>query len=182
MSRRSRPFALLILLTAGCSLNYQPAEVEAGQTTNIPDTVALGVSYRVVKGSKLSLEVEAARAETYNDRHQTILSAQFSEYDTSGQLDTQGKADAVTFYSDTQDADVSGSVFVSSVSEKGSISADSLKWQNKSKQLTADPNELIVVRKDDGSYIAGRGFTGDFKVKQVQFSGPVEGTYMYDEK
>ena len=172
-----------VLAIAGCSLNYQSAEVETTATPNIPDTVASGVTYRVVKGSRLSLELEAEQAETYNGRHQTVLTqARFSEYDSKGELDVQGKAGSVVFYTDSQNADISDSVSVSSLSQKGSIAADSLSWQDQTKLLTADPDERIVVKKEDGSYIAGRGFVGDFRRKQVQFDGPVEGAYVYEDK
>ena len=39
-----------------------------------------------------------------------------------------------------------------------------------------------MVKKDDGSFIQGTGFVGDFRTRQVTFSGPVEGTYVWEEK
>lgn len=182
--RFALPAAMLFAaLLAGCSLNYQAAELEASAAQEVPDTVAVGVTYRVVKDSRLSLELQAERTETYNTRKQTVISAaHFVEYDEKGERDTDGSADSVVFHTDTQDAEISGNVRVSSASEKGEISTESLSWQNKEKKLTADPDERVLVKKDDGTYISGRGFVGDFRIKEVRFTGPVEGVYVYEEK
>jgi LPS export ABC transporter protein LptC len=181
-----RPRAAILffaaLTAAGCSLNYEAAELPEAATENIPDTVAVGLTHRIVKDSRLSFEMEAARAETFNARKQTILtSARFVEYDEKGGHATEGKADTVVYHTDTENAEISGSVSVHSAVEKGSISTQSLAWENKEKRLTAEPNELVVVRKDDGSYISGRGFIGDFRSKIVRFTGPVEGQYVYEK-
>ncbi len=174
---------LAVVFAGGCSLNYQATEVEAPDAESLPDTLAKGMTYRVVKGSHLSLQLEAASAETYNKKNQTILSnAHFAEFDDSGEKVTDGRAGTVVFHTDTENAEISGSVFVSSKTEKGSISTDSVSWQKDQKLLTADPDERVLVRKDDGSYIAGRGFVGDFRTKEVRFSGPVEGAYVYEKK
>lgn len=183
-----RPWTIVVtlfwfILSLGCSLNYQATEVEARGAENLPDTLATGMTYRVVRSSRLSLQLEASSAETYNNRKETILSgAHFEEFDEKGERVTDGKADSVVFHTDTEDAEISGSVFVSSATEKGNITTKSLAWKKKEKLLTADPDELVVVRKEDGSYISGRGFVGDFRTKEVRFTGPVEGAYVYQEK
>ncbi len=173
---------LAVLAAAGCSLNYEAAEIPETETANIPDTVAVGLTHRIVKDSRLAFEMDAARAETFNSRKQTILTgARFVEFDDKGGHATEGKADSVVYHTDTENAEISGSVSVHSSSEKGGISTQALAWENKTKTLTAASGELVVVRKDDGSYISGRGFVGDFKSKVVRFTGPVEGKYVYEE-
>ncbi len=183
--RRGAVAAVLLsatLAAAGCSLNYEAAEIPEASAENIPDTVAVGLTHRIVKGSRLSFQMEAARAETYNNRKQTILTgAHFVEYDQNGGHATEGSADTVIYHTDTENAEISGSVTVHSAAQKGSISTESLTWENKEKRLTARPEELVVVRKDDGSYISGRGFIGDFRTKIVRFTGSVEGRYVYEE-
>jgi LPS export ABC transporter protein LptC len=180
---RSVAAVCVVLLAGACSLNYQATEVEAGATDNIPDTIIKNITYRVVKNSHTSLQLEAARSETYVNRKETLLSgAHFVEFDVKGDPDTDGRADSVVFHTDSQNAEISGSVLVYSAAQKGSISTEYLSWEDAGKTLTADPNERVIVKKDDGSYIVGRGFIGDFRIREVRFSGPVEGTYVYEEK
>ena len=183
--RLPRWIALLCLsaLASACSLDYQATDVEAGDTSQIPDTVASNINYRVVKNSKVALQLTADKSETYTSKKETLLSgAHFVEYDQEGDAVTDGKADSITFHTESQDAEISGSVSVYSSVQQGSISTESLTWKDTQKLLTANPTEKVVIKKDDGSYLTGRGFVGNFKIKELRFSGPVEGTYVYEEK
>ena len=93
-----------------------------------------------------------------------------------------GRARTVVFYSDTENADISGGVRVHSASEKGDVSADSLYWENKTKKLRAPAAERVTIRKDDGSSLSGTGFSGDFSRRELIFTGPVKGSYVWQEK
>ena len=171
------------LLVAGCSLNYQEAGAEEKTAEGVPDTVALGLVHKIHKNGRLSLELEAARAETFSAAAKTILTdAHFIEYDDQGGKATEGSAQKVVYHTDTEDAEISGKVRVHSASEKGEVTAESLAWTNKGKKLVAPPDERVTIRKDDGSSISGRGFQGDFRRRQVIFSGPVQGTYVWKEE
>ncbi len=170
-------------LASACSLDYQATDVEAGDTSSIPDTAAVNITYRVVKSSRVNLELTADKSETFTSKKETILAgAHFVEYDQKGEAVTDGKADSIVFNTESRDAKISGGVSVYSASQEGSISTEYLSWQDKGKILTADPNERVIIKKDDGSYLTGRGFQGDFRTKEIRFSGPVEGTYIYEEK
>jgi LPS export ABC transporter protein LptC len=186
---RGRPRRLVaaaasaVLAVCGCSLNYDEASIEEQTSAGVPDTVANRIVYRVNKEGRLSLQMEAARAETYNSTNVTVLTnAHFVEFDSEGRNATEGSARKVIYHSDTENAEISGAVKVHSASEKGSVSAESLSWVNKEKRLSASPEESVLIRKDDGTFITGTGFTGDFRTRQVAFSGPIKGTYVWEEK
>ena len=171
--------ALVLFLLAGCSLDYRAAVAEGQAAENLPDTVAIGLVHKIHKDGRLSLQLEASRAESYNSRNQTILTdAHFVEFDAKGGTATEGKASKVIFHTDTENAEISGSVHVHSATEKGDVTAESLSWENKTKILTAPPAEIVAIIKDDGSSLSGSGFKGDFKTRMVTFSGPVKGTYV----
>ena len=175
--------ACAAVLLCGCSLNYEEAAAEEQAAAGIPDTVAHGVVHRVNKLGKLSLQMEASLAETFNSTNTTVLTnAHFVEYDSNGNNATEGSARKVIYHSDTENAEISGSVKVHSALEKGSVSAESLSWVNKEKRLAAPPDERVYLKKDDGSFISGTGFVGDFRTRQVTFSGPVKGSYVWEEK
>jgi LPS export ABC transporter protein LptC len=172
-----------IALIAGCSLDYEGMTAEDKTSANIPDTVAVNVVHKVHKDGRLTLQLEAARAETFNARNQTILSdARFVEFDASGGTATEGRARRVVYHTDTEDAEISGGVHVHSSSEKGDVTAESLTWENKAKRLTAPVDEEVVIHKDDGTLISGKGFQGDFRRRVLVFTGPVQGVYVSEEK
>jgi LPS export ABC transporter protein LptC len=181
--RRSRPGLRPLILAAalaaaGCSIEGGPG-VEGPPAGEIPDTVAVGVVHRVHRDGRLSLELSAARAETWNDAQETILSdARFVEFDPDGAAATVGEAGRVVFHADTENAEVSGGVRVRSEQEEGTVTARSLSWDNTTRRLSAPPEETVTLRRDDGTSIAGTGFLGDFRARQLVFSGPVEGTYV----
>lgn len=188
LSLRGRPLFLVAamlgaLCASSCSVGGGETQEGAGAGNGIPDTVAVGLVHRVSQNGRLSIELTAARAETFNDTKQTILTdARFVEYDDKGGKATEGMAQKVVYHSDSKDADISGGVKVRSASEKGTVSADSLSWQNKERRLAAPPQEVVSLRKDDGTSLTGTGFNGDFRSRELVFTGPVNGTYVSTDK
>jgi LPS export ABC transporter protein LptC len=170
--------AALSAAAAGCSLDYTAAAAEQAADT-IPDTVAVKVVHKVHKNGRLSLAVQAARAETYNGKKETRLEeVTFTEFDEAGNPVTEGRARHIVYHSDTEDAEISGGVHVHSTSEKGDVTAGTLSWKNDPRQLTAPPAEEVTIHKDDGTTLSGSGFQGDFRRRQLVFTGPVRGVYV----
>jgi LPS export ABC transporter protein LptC len=171
------------LLAVSCSVENEAAQ--SGNTTSagIPDTVAVNLVHRVSQNGRLTLELTAARAETFNDTKQTIMTgARFTEFDDKGAPTTAGTAGRVVYHSDTENADISGGVRVRSEVEKGVVTADALSWVNKEKRLGAPPEEVVTLRKDDGTSLVGTGFNGDFRTRELVFTGPVKGTYVSTDR
>jgi LPS export ABC transporter protein LptC len=181
--RRALAALGLAAILAGCSIDYGQAAVEEKTAEGVPDTVAVDVLHRVHKDGRLSLELSASRAVSYNDKNETILTdARFAAYDEKGAKSTDGQARTVVFHSDTENAEISGGVHVHSASEEGEVSAGSLYWENKTKRLTAPIAEQVTIRKDDGSSLIGSGFSGDFSRRRLVFTGPVQGSYVWQAK
>jgi len=182
-TRRALAALALAALLAGCSIDYTSATSEEQAQEGVPDTIAVDILHRVHKDGRLSLELQASRAVTYNAKNETVLSdARFAAYDEAGAKSTDGRARTVVFYSDTENAEISGGVRVHSASEKGDVTANSLHWENKTKKLRAPAAEPVTIRKDDGSSLSGTGFSGDFSRRELAFTGPVKGSYVWQEK
>ena len=172
-----------VLFLAGCSMDYRATEVAEKAAAGVPDTVATGIVHKIFKNGHLSFVLEASQAQTFNSQKETMISdASFEELDDKGKVVTNGQAGSIVYHSDTENAEISGMVSVHSASEKAQVTADTLSWQNKEKRLSAAPGETVTVKKDDGSFIQGTGFVGDFRTRQVTYTGRVEGTYVWEEK
>jgi LPS export ABC transporter protein LptC len=170
-------------LAAGCSLDSEQAGAGSEPAPAVPDTVATNVVHRVDRDGHLSLELTAARAESWNDTKTTILAgARFSEFDAAGTAVTRGEAGKVVYHTDSDDAEISGGVHVRSSQEKGSVTADTLSWENKARRLSAPPAEVVTLLKDDGTTLQGSGFTGDFRTRELTFTGPSQGTYVSSDE
>ena len=173
--------ALAAALLFSCSLDYEGAKLEEGLPTRLPDTVATGLVHRVVKNSRMVLEVKADRAETWDAQHRTVLDgAAFVEYDQAGAMAVEGSAGRVVFHTDTEDAEISGRVRVHSAVEEAGIETEALAWKSKPRLLTAPAHDRVIITSDDGSRLEGTGFVGDFRRREFVFTGPVQGTYVWN--
>jgi hypothetical protein len=174
---------LAILAAVGCSLDYREMEAEDAIAEGTADSILYGVKHRIVKDSLLAVSFEAEKVENYAKRKQTILeSLQFEEFGNVGEILTEGRAGSVIYHTDTENAELSGSVSVRSYTEKATVTTGSLSWVKEKRLLTGGPEETVTLEKEDGSYVSGRGFLGDFRIKAVHFSGPVMGIYVTEDK
>ncbi len=172
--------ALFSSVLTSCSLDYEGARIEEGIPERLPDTVATGLVQRVVKNSRTTLEITAARAETWNAQHRTLLDdAAFVEYDRDGGRAVEGSAGRVVFHTDTEDAEIMGHVRVYSALEEAGLETEELAWKSSPRLLTAPEHDRVVITSDDGSRIEGSGFVGDFRRREFVFTGPVQGTYVW---
>lgn len=148
----------------------------------IPETILRNISQIKVKSGRVSSILEAARVETYkNTNLMEVNEMHYLEIDQEGVPLTEGWADASTFYTDTENAEISGDIFFYSQTEKVGIYAQTLSWNNETRFLTSDPAEIVTVARDDGSYVRGAGFKADLNLKEITFSAGVSGVYVDED-
>ncbi|MBN2441607.1 MAG: LPS export ABC transporter periplasmic protein LptC [Spirochaetales bacterium] len=168
----------MILLVVSCSLDYSSANVADDLSERIPETIFINFSQVQVKAGKITNKLEATRAESYTKKKEMVLeNVQFLEYDESEEVITEGKADRAILYTETDDADMFGNIFFYSHTEKTAIYADTLFWKDKEQKLLAEPDEIVNLKKDDGSFLNGKGFSTDFRLREIIFTKSVRGSY-----
>jgi LPS export ABC transporter protein LptC len=176
--------SLFFILFISCSLDYSPAMVAEDLSEKVPETVLINFKQTKVENGKISRQVSASRAENYTKTKQTIfLNVQFLDYDKNGEIVTEGKADKVVYKTDTENAEIYGNIYFYSHTEKTEIFAETLIWKNKEKLLTSQPDKLVrVFKKEDNSFIQGRGFETDLRLKQIVFTNGVSGRYVENKQ
>lgn len=173
----------LISFFSGCSLDYSDARIAEDITEETPDTILINFTHTIVTNGKVSVILKAERAETFGKRKQVVLkNAHFLEFDEEGSVLTEGSADEAIFYTDSEDAHISGSIFIYSPEEETGIYAESFSWTKDGKKLQANPEDQVTLKKDDGSYVEGKGFKADFRKKKLEFSSEVRGRYVWEEE
>ena len=85
------------------------------------------------------------------------------------------------FHTDTEDAEIIGSVFVYSIANEASVEAEKLYWDSRNRILKGDPEDRVRIIRDNGSEISGTGFTGDLKTLTFLFEKSVSGTFIDEE-
>jgi len=177
-------FFFLFSLFISCSLDYSSAIIAEDLSEKVPETTLINFKQIKVENGKITRKVTAGSAENYTKTKQTIfLNLQFFDYNKNGEITTEGKADKVIFKTDSEDAEISGNIYFYSHTENTEIFAEILIWKNKEKILSSQPDKLVrLYRKKDNSFIMGKGFEADLRLKQIVFINGVTGRYSESKK
>lgn len=167
------------IVAAGCSLDYgtELAE-EIGDGT--PDAVVLGFEHTVVENGSPRFRISADRGESYRALEKMKLSGvKFVEYspDGDGEVVSEGSADSAVLYTDTESAEMSGSVRLRSARDGVTVSSAYLKWDGEAKTLESRADAVTTLADDDGSSLSGSGFRVDARTRSFGFGRRVDGAY-----
>ena len=169
-------------LPAGCSLSYEEARVNEQMAPEIPDTVMIGFTHTVVEEGRVWVRLSARRAEGYDQSKRIVLDeVSFQEFDRQGSLATEAAADRAVYHSESEDAEVTGSILIRSPQEKATLTAESLSWIKEGRRLSSGPGQGVRLAKEDGSFLEGRGFQADFRRRRLEFSEGASGGYVEGE-
>jgi LPS export ABC transporter protein LptC len=164
-------------------MDYEEASVAEDLSEDIPNTVLFDVTHTIVIDGQPKYRVFAQRAETYEKKKQTILrEVLFREMNQKGEVITEGLADSIVYYTDSEDAQMRGNIEFYSATEETQIEANSLTWENEPKVLKGDSEETVYLEKKNGSKVRGKGFQAELKKKSLRFTGEVEGVFVEEEE
>jgi len=169
--------ALVLSLGLGsCSLDYGAAlSDELGE--GMPDSVLYGFKHTVVENGSPRYKLEADRATSYNKNEKIVFSGvAFREYGDDGALVAQGSSAGVTFYPDTESAELSGSVEFFRARDDLLVQSGFLRWDGEAKLLTSRNDVVTRVRDGDTSSIQGAGFSADAARRSFSFDNGAEGS------
>jgi LPS export ABC transporter protein LptC len=166
-----------------CSFDYEEAIVEESFSEKAPESIIIGLSQTVVKEGQIQIVIEVERAEVYEDHKRTIARGlHFIELDREGGRLAEGWADKAVYYSETEDAEFSGNVYLYSAKEETSISTAQIKWENEERYLSTPEDVKVILKKDDGSFLEGTGFKANLRRREIQFGGGVNGHYIISDE
>lgn len=167
---------------AGCSLDYGDGLAE-DLSESVPDTVVHGFSHTVIEDGVPSFRIEAERAESYQGQRKMILSGvRFSEYGLDGvEPLSEGYADHAVFHTDTESAELSGSVRFYYVPDGLAVESGYLEWDGEARRLSSRADTVTTLRDDDGSGLSGSGFTADAASKSFEFGNRADGRFVAAE-
>ncbi|MEW5814294.1 MAG: LPS export ABC transporter periplasmic protein LptC [Spirochaetota bacterium] len=182
MKKRGLFITIPLVLLFTCSFNYEAAMIAEDISEEVPETIQYDFTLTRVSGTQPEFNVSAARAESYKKKKQTVLSyVLFQEFNEKHEVITEGIADHLLFFSETENAEMSGNLSFYSVKEKARIKGEYLLWQKENEILTSKPENTILLQRDSGSWVEGSGFEADFRLKNVRFSGSIRGKYISDD-
>ncbi len=175
-------FIVSSVLIFSCSMDYDEIKVVDKLGENIPDNIIENFSYTSVDNGSPTFQLYSRKAENYSQKKETLLDeVVFREYNLQNKIVTEGTAERGLIHTDTDDAELTGSLIIYSAENEAEITADYLYWNSSDKTLIGSESGNVKLLKDSGTGISGTGFTGDLKTKIFTFERDVKGNYLYEE-
>ncbi len=178
--------AVLLAVLAGCTLDFSTEN--AVSPDDIPLLVMEDFSQTTVREGRELYSVQGARAENYNTRQEVRLKQfRFQEYDSAGQVVSEGEAESAIIQTATNDAAVLGTLKARSSKEGVALSvvggeSGGVDWNNNEKVLQTRPGSRVNLQKDDGSQITAQAMTLNLKTNQLSLDTAVTGVWKTDQK
>lgn len=177
-------FLLLFLwgiFLCSCSLTYQSEEPE---TTHVPELVFSDARYVRYQEGKVSLVLEAALLEQYQEDGALYGSQiHFSTYNDEGSVAAEGSCQLISADSSSELYALLGQVEIKSFEENLVLQAHSLHWNGKTEQLITGNSDALEIKRgvaegeasSTSIELVGTGFSASSVTMDFQFAGPVSG-------
>lgn len=167
-----------LIFFAGCSLkygtNYQDED-------NVPEFVFTDANYSRYENNQKTLNLSASRLEQYSDgKSMYAKDVDFQVMDKEGNLLTQGSCALLSSNTDTEEYTLYDNIEIENKKDDIKVSADTLRWNGKTEQLTSSRNDTVTIKKGNTT-IQGSGFSASGVSKKFLFNGVVTGQYISDE-
>ncbi len=181
---KGRLAPLLFIVSAfslSCSFDYGSLSDEAPDS--VPDIAMSDVEYIRVRDGKPVVRLQADSVERYEkERRMVVSGARFAQYAGDGSQGAVGGASSAVVDLESGDVSLDGAVSLSVPQEDLVIETDKLTWKNDDRVLLGSPDAPVLVKKSDGSFLSGRGFTADARSKSWTLTGSVFGTMVEEDK
>ena len=99
---------------------------------------------------------------------------EFITFDKTGKTETTGKCGLLSIDNDLDEYTLYDNIEIENINENIKISADSLRWNGKSEQLTSGRNDMVKIEQND-TVMYGSGFSASGVSKRYAFTGVVSG-------
>jgi LPS export ABC transporter protein LptC len=170
---------ILVVFCSACSFDYGE---QAQDDDSKPDIIMYKVDYIRMQTGKPIMHINADILERYEKRNvMEFEQLSFKHFDEhSGELRTTGNAQSAQVELGSGDIHLAG-VSLDVVSESATIVADNLDWKDDERFLAAGSDDLVNIKKADGTDITGKGFSAFIRDRKWEFSNGIQGIYIQDD-
>lgn len=179
MVLRALLLAVLLPVAGGCAPDNALPEGADGEGA-IPQVEVLQA--RMVVDRDYRVEMRVDRIATYRDRNlQVFEGISFREYGPDGALRLEGEADRGIFFFDSENIELTGTVWFHSFQEEARLESSHLSWDQADRLLAGPPDGRVSLLRDDGSVVEGTGFRLKGRENKIIFSRGVAGRFSAEE-
>lgn len=161
-----------------CSFDYGE---QGSDDDGKPDIVMHNVDYVRMQTGKPVVRINADILERYEARNTMEFGElSFEHFDEhSGELKTTGNAHSAQVELSSGDIHLSG-VSLDVLSESATVNAPNLEWNDEERFLSSGEDDLVNIKKSDGTDITGKGFGAFIRDRKLEFSNGIQGMYVDD--
>ena len=167
-----------LFFLSGCSLNYSDGKKNV--ESEVPEFVFSNADFSRWEKNKRTLSMRARTLEQYKGGGTYADSVSFTAYDDDGSAETEGSCGLVAFDAKQKIYSLYDGIELTSRSKNVTITADELRWDGNTEQLTSRRTDTITMKKN-GTIVRGSGFSASGVSNRFVFTGAVSGTVEIDE-
>lgn len=170
--------ALLALIPAvlfvSCSLKYGTTYQDE---SNVPEFVFTDAVFSCYEDNVETMQLSASRLEQYGDgKSMYAKDVEFKVMDKEGNLKTSGACELLSSNSEEEQYVLYDNIEINNVQDDMNVTADSLRWNGKTEQLTSSRNDMVTLKKGN-TVLQGSGFSASGVSKKYSFTGVVTGMH-----
>lgn len=192
---------LCSLLLLSCSLKY---DSDADVAEGAPELIFSNVSITRLEDNAVSVKMESRQMEQYRGENAVYAKdISFSLFNKNNEIILEGKCGMLSADNDAEVYGLFSDVEIRNYEQNMKISAQNIKWNNKTEQLTSEKNDIVCIaggqipatepRRDGGKYakpqsaantkldVRGTGFSASGVSMSYQFEQLLEGTIKTDD-
>ncbi len=172
-------FSVLTFLLFSCSLKYdEGVSVE----DKVPELVFYGAEFTRYTDSSPSFRLSAEHLEQYKDNGASYAeNASFATWTKERETDTEGRCGFLSLDTKNKVYSLFNEIEIKSKNQNLEISAENLRWNGNTEQLTASAGETVRIKKD-GLEMEGSGFSASGISNSFSFKYEVSGTFTDSEE
>ena len=156
-----------------CTLKY--GEDIANESV-LPEFIFENSTFTRYEDNVKTINLNAERLEQYKSgKSMYAKNVLFNIFDTDGNLETSGKCGLMGADTKTEKYLLFENIEISQEKEDIAISAQALKWDGKTEQLTSGLDDVVSIKKE-GTQIHGSGFSASGVSRNFVFTGYVSGS------
>ena len=167
--------ALLVISISlfSCTLKY--GEDIANESV-LPEFIFENSTFTRYEDNVKTINLNAERLEQYKSgKSMYAKNVLFNIFDTDGNMETSGKCGLMGADTKTEKYLLFENIEINQKKDDISISAQALKWDGKTEQLTSGLNDVVSITKE-GTQIRGSGFSASGVSRNFVFTGYVSGS------
>ncbi len=180
MAKKKNPFlrktfliyaSIFLPLLFSCSIKYEN-EVSASESN--PELTFTNATFYRYENNQLKIQLTSSLIEQYKSDLSFAQDAVFSSWDKDGQLDTSGSCKILSMDTRKEVYTFLNDIQIESQSNAITLTADALRWNGKTEQLTSNRDTPVFISKDDMT-ISGLGFSASAVSKSYSFASQISG-------